>query len=375
MERIRTARGPGRRGDAGPARRSPPPRLSRRRTRDLVPAAGRSADLPDDFVAAIERWQTRSGTVKINLALDRLPVFTCKPGFDPEVHGGTIVLAESARRHRGRVPGRGRRASPSGCPSRTSAFRGCSTARSPRRAARDVDVHAVGAARVGRRARPGRARGVRRPGDRSRGGARARVQELDPAPQVIGPDEMENEYGLVGGNIFHGELSAGPALPRPARARLRGPADAVAGLFQASSATHGGGGVTGIPGRTWSGRSSPTAGRTGYCSGPGPADLAAAAALTRAAAGAYLGRVIRPRRFSRPAVRLAAPRSVSGGRVAAPRTRPDGVLPREHAGDRGRAARSPSICIYDTRGRSGGQQGEVHLTGKNVIFSRIGRSC
>ena len=49
-------------------------------------------DLPPDFVTDIERWSTRSGTVKINLAVDRLPEFTSKPGFDPEVHGGTIVL-------------------------------------------------------------------------------------------------------------------------------------------------------------------------------------------------------------------------------------------------------------------------------------------
>ena len=51
--------------------------------------------LPQDFVDAIERWKTRSGTVKVNLALDRLPDFACKRGFDPEVHGGTIVLAHS----------------------------------------------------------------------------------------------------------------------------------------------------------------------------------------------------------------------------------------------------------------------------------------
>jgi phytoene dehydrogenase-like protein len=53
------------------------------------------AVLPDDFVADIRRWQTRSGTVKINLALDRLPVFTSHPAPDPQIHGGTIVLAES----------------------------------------------------------------------------------------------------------------------------------------------------------------------------------------------------------------------------------------------------------------------------------------
>jgi phytoene dehydrogenase-like protein len=67
--------------------------------------------------------------------------------------------------------------------------------------------------------------------------------------QVIGPYEMEHEYGLVGGNIFHGELAANQLFhlrPAPGYADFRTP---VRGLYQASSATHGGGGVTGIPGR------------------------------------------------------------------------------------------------------------------------------
>jgi phytoene dehydrogenase-like protein len=67
--------------------------------------------------------------------------------------------------------------------------------------------------------------------------------------QVIGPDRMQQEYGLVGGNIFHGELSLGQmfhARPAAGYADFRTP---VRGLYQAGSATHGGGGVTGIPGR------------------------------------------------------------------------------------------------------------------------------
>jgi phytoene dehydrogenase-like protein len=67
--------------------------------------------------------------------------------------------------------------------------------------------------------------------------------------QVIGPHTMQEEYGLVGGNIFHGELSLGQmfhARPAAGYADLRTP---VRGLYQAGSATHGGGGVTGIPGR------------------------------------------------------------------------------------------------------------------------------
>src|SRR6185369_13524660 len=53
------------------------------------------SELPEDFVRDIESWKTRSGTVKVNFAVDRLPVFTAHPEPDPSVYGGTIVLAES----------------------------------------------------------------------------------------------------------------------------------------------------------------------------------------------------------------------------------------------------------------------------------------
>jgi phytoene dehydrogenase-like protein len=66
--------------------------------------------------------------------------------------------------------------------------------------------------------------------------------------QVIGPYDMEHTYGLIGGNIFHGELSPTQLFhmrPAPGYADYRTP---IRNLYQASSATHGGGGVTGIPG-------------------------------------------------------------------------------------------------------------------------------
>lgn len=67
------------------------------------------------------------------------------------------------------------------------------------------------------------------------------------ARQVLGPHDMEQEWGLIGGNIFHGELSADQLFhmrPAPGYADYRTP---IAGLYQCSSATHGGGGVCGIP--------------------------------------------------------------------------------------------------------------------------------
>src|SRR5918997_2100073 len=53
------------------------------------------AELPDEFVADVERWKTRSGVVKINLALAELPEFIPDPGVDPAIHGGAIELAQS----------------------------------------------------------------------------------------------------------------------------------------------------------------------------------------------------------------------------------------------------------------------------------------
>ena len=66
--------------------------------------------------------------------------------------------------------------------------------------------------------------------------------------QVIGPYEMEHDFGLIGGNIFHGELTVDQLFhmrPAVGYADYRTP---INGLYQASSATHAGGGVTGMPG-------------------------------------------------------------------------------------------------------------------------------
>ena len=66
--------------------------------------------------------------------------------------------------------------------------------------------------------------------------------------QVLGPYDMEQELGLIGGNIFHGELSVDQLFhmrPAPGYADYRTP---IKGLYHGSSATHAGGGVNGIPG-------------------------------------------------------------------------------------------------------------------------------
>ena len=55
-----------------------------------------AAELPDDFVADLRRWRSRSGTVKVNVALSELPDFLAWPGTEPhERFTGSVELCHS----------------------------------------------------------------------------------------------------------------------------------------------------------------------------------------------------------------------------------------------------------------------------------------
>jgi phytoene dehydrogenase-like protein len=205
--------------------------------------------LPAGFVADIEGWHTRSGTVKINLAVDRLPVFTSHPALDPQVHGGTIVLAESLddveTAFQQAVAGR-----PAGLPFADVCIPSVFDDSLAPEGHHVVSMFTQWVPHTWN-AEPHRDE-LAAYADR----AVARMDAVAPGfadsvlhRQVIGPYDMEHTYHLVGGNIFHGELTPGQmfhARPAAGYADLRTP---VAGLYQAGSATHGGGGVTGVPGR------------------------------------------------------------------------------------------------------------------------------
>jgi phytoene dehydrogenase-like protein len=207
------------------------------------------AELPDAFVADIRGWHSRSGTVKINLALDRLPVFAGHPDPDPSVYGGTIVLAESLD-------------------DIENAFQDAVAGAPAHLPFADICIPSVfddSLAPSGKHVMSIFSQWVpytytAAPHEASLAAYADRVMDRLEAVapgfigsvlhrQVIGPHQMQEEYGLIGGNIFHGELSLGQlfhARPAAGYADLRTP---VRGLYQAGSATHGGGGVTGIPGR------------------------------------------------------------------------------------------------------------------------------
>jgi phytoene dehydrogenase-like protein len=211
---------------------------------DQLPAEA----LPDDFVADIRRWKSRSGTVKVNVAVDRLPEFTARPGFDPEVHGGTIVLAPSLDHIE-------------------SAFQDAVAGRPAEAPFADICIPSVfdpTLAPEGKHVVSMFTQWVPHTWNDEPHTAEldayadrvvAAVDAVAPGftdsvlhRQVIGPHAMEHTYGLVGGNIFHGELTPSQLFhlrPAPGYADYRTP---IRHLYQAGSATHGGGGVTGIPG-------------------------------------------------------------------------------------------------------------------------------
>jgi phytoene dehydrogenase-like protein len=206
-------------------------------------------NLPSDFVSDIERWKTRSGVVKINLALGELPDFTADPGTGlQEHHTGSVEMA----------------------PTMEYAERAFQDAREGRAAARPFSDGVIptafdkGLVPEGYHIMSLFTQWV--PQDWNE---EPHTEELEAyadrmidcynevAPNfkssilhrdIVGPYEMEQEYGLVGGNIFHGELSLEQLFhmrPAPGYADYRTP---VEGLYYGSSATHAGGGVCGIPG-------------------------------------------------------------------------------------------------------------------------------
>ena len=192
----------------------------------------------------------RSGTVKVNLAIDRLPEFTAAPGLRPR----------RPRRHDRARPDRSttwrtrsRTRSPAGPPTLPFADICIPSVFDRTLAPEGKHVMSMFTQWVPHEwstdAAPRRARRVRRPRHRPGRGGRARAsRDSILHRQVIGPYDMEHTYGLVGGNIFHGELSPAQLFhmrPAPGYADYRTP---IRNLYQASSATHGGGGVTGIPG-------------------------------------------------------------------------------------------------------------------------------
>lgn len=205
-----------------------------------------STELPQDFVRDIENWKTRSGTVKINVAISRLPHFAADPDREIDYSGGVELAHSIDYLERAFQDAREGRAALG--PFSDGVI---PTMHDPTLAPEGIHIMSLFTQWVPHTwADTPEAEELEAYADRVIGG----YDELAPGfresvihRQVIGPYEMEHEWGLIGGNIFHGELSVEQLFhmrPSPGYTDYRAP---VRGLYQCGSATHAGGGVNGIP--------------------------------------------------------------------------------------------------------------------------------
>jgi len=203
------------------------------------------AVLPAEFVARMRGWKCASASFRMNVALSALPRFTCLPGDGPH-HASGIILAPSldymdaahadARREGiARAP-----IVEMVIPSTLDDSLAPPGAHVASLFCQHFDPAADWASR--------KDEAVERIFDvveRFAPGSRASVV----AHTALSPADLEREFGLVGGDIFHGQLRLDQlwsARPMLGYADYRAP---VKGLYLCGSGAHPGGGVTGLPGR------------------------------------------------------------------------------------------------------------------------------
>jgi phytoene dehydrogenase-like protein len=206
-------------------------------------------ELPAEFVARMERYKCGSGTFRMNVAMSRLPRFSCLPEDGPH-HASGIIMAPSLK-YMDRAYADAREHGISRAPIVEMVISSMldTTLVAPAHAAKGAHVASLFCQHFD----PGADWGARK------GEAVARIFDVieSHAPgfkeSVIGhsalsPADLEREFGLIGGDIFHGALTLDQlwsARPLLGYADYRGP---IEGLYLCGAGAHPGGGVTGAPG-------------------------------------------------------------------------------------------------------------------------------
>ncbi len=201
-------------------------------------------ELPPEFLARMQHYRCASGTFRMNVALSRLPRFSVLPQ-EGSHHGAGIIMAPSLAymdRAYADAKSEGISRAPivemviSSMLDDTLAPKGQHVASL---FCQHFDPGADWAVR--------KDEAVRRIFDVVEShapGFRASVL----GHSALSPADLEREFGLVGGDIFHGALALDQlwsSRPMLGYADYRGP---IAGLYLCGSGAHPGGGVTGAPG-------------------------------------------------------------------------------------------------------------------------------
>jgi phytoene dehydrogenase-like protein len=206
--------------------------------------------LDPDFRSRIERWRCASGSFRMNVALSELPDFTSAPGKNAQPHHSAgIVIAPSLRYMErayfdARTEGYAREPivemlipstvdpglAPAGkhvaslfCQHFNPELPGGRGWDDVKEAAADTVIETV-----------------------NRHAPNFKASIL--ARKILSPLDLERDFGMIGGDIFHGALTLDQlfsARPVLGYADYRSP---VKGLYLCGSGAHPGGGVTGAPG-------------------------------------------------------------------------------------------------------------------------------
>jgi phytoene dehydrogenase-like protein len=207
-----------------------------------------SGALAPEFLTRMRRWRNGSGTFRMNVALSSLPSFTALPGDGDHLTAGIILAPSLAYMDRAFADAREQGWSrepvvevliPSTLDSSLApegahvASLFCQHVAPELPDGKSWDDHReevadLMIATVDRFA-PGFAKSV-------------------VGRQILSPLDLERQFGLLGGDIFHGALSLNQlfsARPMLGHADYRGP---LRGLYHCGSGAHPGGGVTGAPG-------------------------------------------------------------------------------------------------------------------------------
>ena len=205
-----------------------------------------TSELPAEFVEAIARYKCGSGSFRINVALSNLPDFIAAPGSNAQPHHASGIVFAPSLAYMDQAW-------------RDAEAEGCSTAPVVEMLIPSVvdDSLAPAGAHVAslfcQQFDPAADWSVLKPI------ALERIFDVVQAHcpnfrgsllgyRALSPQDLEDEFGLIGGDIFHGQLSLDQLFsmrPIMGYARYRGP---LKGLYHCGSGAHPGGGVTGAPG-------------------------------------------------------------------------------------------------------------------------------
>lgn len=217
--------------------------------RDLIPADAVPPRIRDRFTGI----KTGSGTFRMNVALSELPDFTARPGREAgEHHGAGIVIAPTvAYMERAYLDARR-----DGWAREPIVEMLIPSVLDTSLAPKDRHVASLFVQHVAPHLPGGRSWDNPREKERFADIVIETVTLHAPnfrrsilATQILSPRDLETRFGLVDGDIFHGQLSLDQLFsmrPVLGYADYRMP---LPGLYLCGSGAHPGGGVTGLPGR------------------------------------------------------------------------------------------------------------------------------